>query len=443
MEITLAELLDAREERVLTQKRIQNDTKLPLICFTMNIAGPIKTSPAIVRAFKYGLEQLENETDRFKIVSKLVEYKNCGPVAFFSVDGNASEIKDICVKIEESCPLGRLFDLDVLDINGSKLERENERGCIICGKTGRSCSSRRVHSVEELQSKTCDIIKNHFSKKDSSDIAEKARLCLVKEVNTTVKPGLVDRLNNGSHTDMTVDTFKKSALAIKPYFEKCITIGIESSADTPDVAFERLRKAGIQAETDMYQATDGINTHKGIIFSMGVILGALGRLWKVECPYPRVSDILNECSKLTKKAVEKDFEKIDGSTAGGRLYLLNGNKGIRGETQNGFPSVKNIALPAYKAALNSGKNENDAGIYALLHLIANIYDTSIYNRGGEDGVKYARERARDLLIKKDIEYADLVDMDKDFINRNLSPGGSADLLAITYFLADLEKTTKE
>ena len=176
---------------------------------------------------------------------------------------------------------------------------------------------------------------------------------------------------------------------------------------------------------------------------MGVILGALGRLWKVECPYPCVSDILNECSKLTKKAVEKDLENIDGSTAGGRLYLLNGNKGIRGETQNGFPSVKNIALPAYKAALNSGKNENDAGIYALLHLIANIYDTSIYNRGGEDGVKYARERARDLLIKKDLEYADLVDMDKDFINRNLSPGGSADLLAITYFLADLEKTTKE
>ena len=140
---------------------------------------------------------------------------------------------------------------------------------------------------------------------------------------------------------------------------------------------------------------------------------------------------------MTKIPVEKDFENIDGSTSGGRLYLERGEKGIRGEVSDGFPSVKNISLPVYKTELTNGKTKNDAGVITLLHLIANVYDTSIYNRGGDEGVKYAQEYAKKLICTsptiKDIE-----EMDKAFIEKNLSPGGCADLLAATLFLHKLK-----
>ena len=104
----------------------------------------------------------------------------------------------------------------------------------------------------------------------------------------------------------------------------------------------------------------------------------------------------------------------------------------------GFPSVRDISLPVYKKALKDGHNKNDAGVIALLHLIANIYDSNLYNRGGDEGVQWAQKYARCLLCNNTITTEDVKKMDTDFINKNLSPGGCADLLAITYFLSELD-----
>lgn len=437
MEITLKEILDAREERVRKQERMQRETNAPLICFTMNIAGPIKTSPSIIRAFRYGLKELERDIKDYKIAAQVTEYEKTGPMCLLSVEGDAEDIKDICIKIEESFPLGRLFDMDVIGVDGKKLERPKERCCIICGKAGRECSAGRLHNVEELQSKTQEIITNHFVRTDSERVAELAKRCLIEEVHTTVKPGLVDLSNNGSHRDMNVQTFEDSANALVDYFGKCVTIGINTAENTPEETFYELRRAGIEAEKTMYNATKGVNTHKGIIYSMGVISGALGRLWKPDNPIASTENILAECSAMTKKAAERDFSDVDGSTAGGRLYLEKGIRGIRGEVAEGFPSVRNIALPIYRSELAKGKNKNDAGVITLLHLIAGIYDTSIYNRGGDEGVKYAQEYAKKLICNTPTQ-KDIEEMDKAFIEKNFSPGGCADLLAITYFLSSLE-----
>jgi holo-ACP synthase/triphosphoribosyl-dephospho-CoA synthase len=437
MEITLREILDAREERVRKQEKMQRETKNPLICFTMNIAGPIKTSPSVIRAFQYGLKELETAIKKFKVAAKVTEYEKTGPMCLLSVEGNAEDIKDICIRIEESCPLGRLFDMDVIDVDGKKLERQKERCCIICGKAGRTCAAGRLHSVEELQGKTNEIIYKHFANLDSERVAKLAKEALIEEVHTTIKPGLVDLSNNGSHRDMNVQTFEDSANTLIDYFKECVTIGINTAENPPEETFYELRKAGIEAEKDMYTATKGVNTHKGIIYSMGVILGAIGRLWRPDNPIGKTEPFFTECSAMTKTAVERDFANIDESTAGGRLYLEKGIRGIRGEVADGFPSVRNIALPTYKAELANGKNKNDAGVMTLLHLIANIYDTSIYNRGGDEGVKYAQEYANKLICDTPT-INDIKEMDKAFIAKNLSPGGSADLLAITYFLESIE-----
>lgn len=438
MEITLTELLDAREERVRIQREIQMAHPYPLICFTMNIAGPVKTSPTIVRAFKYGLSAIESALSDYPVSARRTDLNKTGPTAYISVKGDASAIKAVCVGIEESCALGRLFDIDVIAQGGKKLERITERSCIVCGAKGRACAAGRLHSVGELQNKTESIIWEHFAENDSVHVAALAKESLIFEVMTTPKPGLVDSKNNGSHRDMNVKTFIKSADALFPYFAQCVRIGISTKALPPSETFTALRLSGIEAEKAMLNATNGVNTHKGIIYSMGVLLGAVGRLWTPDRPVAKTELLLGECSALTKEASEKDLAAIDGTTAGGRLYLLTGERGIRGEVADGFPSVKNISLPAYKKALSEGKSKNDGGIIALLHLIAEIYDTSLYNRGGESGVSYAREYAKKVLSGESLTADMLEKMDSDFTEKNLSPGGSADLLAITHFLSELE-----
>lgn len=434
-EVTLTQMLDAREKRVLRQREILEKHSSPLICFTMNIAGPVKVSPLIERAFLEGLTLLKGALPEDKI--HLSESGICvtGCEAFLSVDMDECALKKICVEIEEGSPLGRLFDMDVIDRYGGKLERKSERRCIICGKEGRGCASRRAHSVEELQKVTNAIIHSYFEEKDREKISLLATQSLIDEALTTPKPGLVDARNNGSHKDMNIDTFIKSANALYPYFYNCVKIGQDTKELSPDEVFSLLRKEGVIAEKTMYDATGGVNTHKGAIYSLGVICGAVGRLWTSEKPLAATEEILSLCRKLVKESTKRDFATIDSSTAGGRLYLKYGLRGIRGEVEEGFPSVMKFSLPMYSKALEKGMSHNDAGVLSLLHLIANVGDTNLYSRGGTEGMEYAKNSARELLIKSLCPTREEIEaLDDNFIEKNLSPGGCADLLAVTYFL---------
>ena len=188
----------------------------------------------------------------------------------------------------------------------------------------------------------------------------------------------------------------------------------------------------------MYRATGGVNTHKGIIFSMGILACAAGRLITPSGDIPTTELILKEAAFISAATVSADLASTNASTAGGRAYVELGHRGIRGEVLDGFPSVRDIALPIYRKCLSEGKNKNDAGAFTLLHLIANIYDTCIFKRGGNEAVAYAKERAQALLAPGEPALAEIRALNGDFTERNLSPGGSADLLAITYFLSELE-----
>lgn len=440
-EVTLAEMLIARDERARLQKELIEAYRSPLVSFTMNIAGPVKDTPAIQRAFRFGLSALLDTLSHECVLFSKAHSSVTGSEAMLAVELDARALKKICTNIEESSRLGRLFDMDVIDTNGRKLEREAERDCIVCGKSGRACAAGRLHSVEELQAVTSRIITEHFESTDREMFASLAVESLIKEVETTPKPGLVDRRNNGSHSDMDIRTFKKSANALKPYFCRCVEIGRATAELDPSETFEALRTAGLLAEKSMYEATGGVNTHKGAIYSMGVLLGALGRLWRVEAPVPELSLILSESTALVKSSVLSDLERANGFTAGERLYIERGLKGIRGEVASGFESVVNISLPAYESALKNGSCENDAGVIALLHLISQIEDTNLYHRGGESGAELAKAYAKRLLDGSP-SLSEVEKMDDAFIERNLSPGGCADLLAITYFLHSFKKTDR-
>lgn len=442
-EVSLTQILDAREKRVQAQKELLQKYGCPVICFTMNIAGPIKKTPLIVRAFDYGIIQLEKALGNTIIHEKIVIYEDTGCEALFCASADAHTLKKICIDIEEGSALGRLFDMDVIDTDEKKLERENIRGCIVCRKAGRECAVSRAHSVAEIRSVTENIITHHFAELDAQYFAQTAVESLIMEVNTTPKPGLVDCANNGSHNDMNIDTFIQSAKSLNPYFEKCVRLGQQTQEKTAPEVFPLLKQAGIEAEKDMLAATNGVNTHKGIIYSMGIICGAIGRLWTADAPLKNTDSIFKESMKISQDAVKSDLLNAKGSTSGERLYIEKGIKGIRGEVASGFKSIKNISLPTYKKALYDGLSHNDSGVVSLLHLIANVKDTNLYSRGGEDGTIFAQEYVKRLLDKyqyppkKEIEKAD-----DEFIKRNLSPGGCADLLAITYFIYKIYNTKR-
>ncbi len=438
MQITLEELLDAREERAGIQAQMLKEHRAPLVCFTMNIAGPEKTSPMIERAARHLVRLIESKIEPYEVLERRENYPKSGPVSLFSVSADARVLKEKMTAIEEEHPIGRLLDIDVIDVDGHKLSRKTERGCMVCGAPGRVCAAGRLHPVSELASLTNGMLVRYLAELDAKRIAAIAKSALLDEVYTTPKPGLVDRLGTGSHTDMDLSHFERSAEALEPYFRRCVMIGHLSKDEPREHTFATLREAGLEAESAMYAATGGVNTHKGAIFSMGILCGAIGRLLHGDGYIPSTEEILTEAAMLSRAALERDLERIDGSTAGGRAYLEYGVRGIRGEAMDGFPSLRSIALPAYAEAIRNGKNKNDAGVVTLLHLIADVYDTNLYKRGGDDGVRFARDYARSLL-KSGEPTADAIGlMSAEFKKRSLSPGGCADLLALTYFLSDLK-----
>ena len=399
----------------------------------MNIAGPVKNSPSIYRAYQHGLDELLRSLPENKILFRSSRSDHCGCLTLISIDLDARYVKDICISIEESSHLGRLYDIDVIDPSGNKLDRAVERSCIVCGTPGRGCAAGRLHPIDEIISVTNRVIDEHFCTLDSASIAKIAEKSLILEVETTPKPGLVDLNNSGSHTDMDVGTFRKSATALVPYFSKCFEIGAETKKQTAEATFLELRAAGLMAEKAMYEATGGINTHKGVIYSLGVLLGAIGRLWTAGRPIADISRILTEASILVQKSPAVDFDIASGATAGERLFIQRGLTGIRGEVASGFSSVVNHSLPIYEAGIADELSQNDAGVQALLKLISIIEDTNVYHRGGAGGAQFAKQYAASLLSSTFDQNA-VNQMDDEFIKRNLSPGGAADLLAITYFL---------
>ncbi len=438
-EVTIDQILLSREQRVLKQKSLLKQFGQPVICFTMNIAGPVKTSPLIVRAFQEGIHLLKEKLTDENILAQDISTALTGCEALFSVNLAAKKLKQICMEIEEASPLGRLFDMDVIDTSEKKLEREKLRGCIVCGAPGRECAAGRLHPVNAIQDTTKKIMEDYFFEKDTEYFSALAVKCLLDEVYTTPKPGLVDLNNNGSHRDMDVKTFESSAKALKPYFAKCFTIGKETADMPQKKVFEVLKDAGIRAEQLMYAATGGINTHKGAIYSMGILIAAVGRLWSPENKKANIEDVCRECSKMVLPTIKEELEKTGNSTAGGRLYTKHGFTGIRGEAASGFSSVLDTGLPCYKRLIKKGLDLNHAGAITLLYLICRVKDTNLYHRGGIEGAEMAIDEVKKLL--KDFpepEISMIATLDDLFIKNNLSPGGCADLIAVTYFLYNLE-----
>ncbi len=446
-EVTLARMLEARENRVFRQRELLARYGKVLICFTMNIPGPVKNSSLIRRGFDLGEKSLLNrlEDKGIPCIYRETIHESTGNEGFYVVDSDSLAVKRAGVELEDETELGRLFDIDVIKPDGEKVERTElglpERRCLICMEPAKECARSRKHTVLELQEKTRSILRRAVDEADAAEAAGLACKAVLYEVSVTPKPGLVDRRNSGSHRDMDFFTFMDSESVLWPYFDECVKIGRRTSALAAQETMPLLRRAGQGAEREMFRATGGVNTHKGAVFSLGILCGALGRLPREE--WKSADAVLDECAAITRGIVESDLKDLtekNARTAGQRLYLAYGITGVRGQMEEGLPAVRNFGLPVLREGISLGLSVNDAGCAALLALMAGSVDTNLIARSSMETWKETVAGLRDLLSREPYPNRETLEaLDDAFIKRNLSPGGSADLLAICFLLYFLEK----
>ncbi|HVE51372.1 MAG TPA: triphosphoribosyl-dephospho-CoA synthase MdcB [Casimicrobiaceae bacterium] len=270
---------------------------------------------------------------------------------------------------------------------------------------------------------------------DARRLGSRAIASLYAELACAPKPGLVTLYDCGSHRDMNATTFMRSLNALRPYFTSIASAG---AAGAP---FAYLRELGIEAEIAMLEATGGINTHRGAIFSLGLLVAAAGAL--------AAEGHASLCAKAVCETVRLRWQNairaapLNASSHGQCVARKHQAGGARAEASAGFPSVRKIALPQLREALRCGVNSAAATTQALMALIASTEDTNLLHRGSDGGLRFAQQRAHAFLRQGGVMSRDwrprLERIGREFVAHDLSPGGSADLVACAWFLHDLER----
>jgi len=270
-------------------------------------------------------------------------------------------------------------------------------------------------------------------KRGARGIAAHALDCLLLELETYPKPGLISHVDAGSHTDMDAGTLRRSAAALAPYL--CAL----AEAGAQDCDMGRLRVIGIEAEAAMLEATGGINTHRGAIFGLGLLCAAAGAKW---------SGFIDSTAPLGSVVARRWGKEIMSGPVTLRSHGLEARRrygagGARREAADGFPSVYGIGLPALKqAAIMAPADAEAVRVHACFSLIAAVEDTNLLHRGGTAGLCFAQSAARSFLDRGGVSQRNwrvhARTVHEVFVQGRLSPGGSADLLAMSLFVQALE-----
>lgn len=283
-------------------------------------------------------------------------------------------------------------------------------------------------------------------------LAMLAQQSVLYEAILAPKPGLVDTQDCGAHQDMDIYTFVDSSSALYKGFLAFSEAGLTHEG-SPRELFRAIRPIGMECEKDMFTATSSVNTHKGIIFSMGIVLAATGRFCKekhIACLRglaEEESDIIFKIIRtMTEGLVKQDFQGLESKqqlTHGEQLYLRYGFTGIRGEAESGYPIVKDTILPMLRATSKDYVSRDALLLDTLLAIMSVAEDSNIVNRGGMDALEWVQQEAAAYLAKGGSRRSEarneLDKMNRAFIERNVSPGGAADLLSLSIFLAKLER----
>lgn len=413
-----------------------------LLSFSLNLAGPHKRSPLADFFFTAALTLLTGELSRRfgKLEEPQIRAGRAGAWALLEVPTDAQSCKAFCLELEDGLPAGLLWDLDVYDLeNGQKLSRKalgwEERPCLICRRKVSFCARSRAHSWQELERESRSLMKEALLSEAAAALWLAAEKSLFYEVLATPKAGLVDRLDQGAHTDMNIYSFVDSSLALGSSLRKFIEAGmasssakrektIASSGETTNsaqrreissefrekaipvlsassgftgkkdsdqiVSFKTLAALGQEAERSMFRASGGVNTQQGLIFSLGFLLYTAGRRLRERVEAldgaleQRESDELHQ--NVTQGLLPTAAELAAGASALAASFLdwrgdseESRQRGARAAVLNGYGESLS-ALTILRRERAEGGDEDESSLAALLYLMSCIEDSNILRR---------------------------------------------------------------
>lgn len=271
-------------------------------------------------------------------------------------------------------------------------------------------------------------------------IGHLASMALQAELDTTPKPGLVDRNDNGAHRDMDHALMQRSIQALHPYFVRLAQLGFTDKQPCHD----EIVNIGIEAEREMFKATGGVNTHKGALFSIGLAAVALAgeafsRITQAErCGTMAYNDVNSKQIQSLSNSIAslaRLFPDTNG-THGSKAKVNNILKGALDNAREGYTQLFKAWLPFYIDRIAEG--DNYALHKTLLRIMCDLDDTNIVYRTSMETMQEVKTEARQMLdtSRNIINFeAALQAMNTDYIHRNISPGGSADMLSLVVFLS--------
>ncbi|QWC00049.1 citrate lyase holo-[acyl-carrier protein] synthase [Mycoplasmatota bacterium] len=408
------EILDARENRYLRilKLHVRFDT---LVSLKVNYPGSDKNESLvylILNAFNHECLPFSYE--------KVYSYESLdGPYYLFGVNEDAKSVKKKTIELEETHELGRFIDVDVYN-KKECLSRSVKRKCYLCGRIAHECVRLKKHSFEELNDYINETVIN-FYLKHLYDYIDQA---MMVELDLDPKFGLVTKSTCGSHEDMDYSLMIKTKKEIIPYFLDMFKLSVK--IDKYEDFVDDFRKLGLQAEQAMYKVTNHVNTYKGLIFHMGLMISTYGYMISRENKLSFTEMIQRNAQLFLKPS------HVKNSTFGDVAQQKYNIKGAKGEALEAYPHVRE-ALKLYN-------NQADA-LKVLVYLIYNIEDTNLLKRSKSlDFYKKVKKLFKELNINHQNQVNQLSEY---CIEHRLSFGGSADLLIVTIFIKKLMENHKK
>lgn len=424
-------ILQDRENRVELVREGLNSNNL-IVTLKVNIVGNDKNINGAKAILDYFYKKIQDDFDISS--SKFIK----------SFDGNYYiielprldyvETKKRLIKLEE-ISLGRLVDIDLFSDMKRSVSRIDlglePRKCIVCGRLYNTCLRERAHTLEEVLLRTKELIKEGLVE----ILLDFTGDSIVEEVSAHPKFGLVTKESTGSHSDMAYGTFIKSKEAMTESMKNYLNEGFEIDEKT----FLRLRSIGVEAERAMFESTGGINTHKGAIFLLGFLLPVLTNVLY----YDKDINSMGETVKGLAKTILKDFQGIEAKeelTYGEKIYLDHGITGVRGIVYDGFEVLTNNIDEIMK---NDELESNENVIRLLLLFMKEIDDTTLLHRNPIEVLEEVKGISEECYSDSELDYIKIDKITKTFVERRISPGGSADMVILALIMQKVIKTFRK
>lgn len=426
--------MDIREkilnDREIRMKIIRDEFELNknfIICIKCNVCGDDKNFKEFEFIKRYFLNKILNNFN----VEKSSYYESFdGNYYLVSITEKSEEdVKRKLIEME-SGRFGRSVDLDLYTNLEKSITRKDldlvERKCIVCDGDIATCMRGSLHTVDEVLNATREKIRNDLVEY----IAEVSIKAMSSEVSAHPKFGLVTKCSSGKHTDMNYDTFMASIDAMYPYLIEYANEGFSLDENT----FPKLREIGIRCESAMFEATQGVNTHKGTIFILGFLIPSV-----VDALYNNKSfkEISSTIKYLASDIMEDFSDAKKPSTVGEEMYTKYRITGIRGEVFSGLEKVFN-AVDIYNVEAT-----DEVVINLVAHFMSELDDTVILHSRDLGLLEYVKFVGKEIVevggwgceagMRLVEEYTE------DFIDKGISPGGSADMVISTLALSMIKK----